>query len=214
MGFSLILVDSHTIVRKGIVNLFNSSISQYEIADDVSNGNDCIEAIKNNKVDIVLLDLLFADMDCFQLFKQIKKINSKIKVVIFTEDKSNTNLIKAYDMDFDGYILKTISFNELLSTLNTISGGVKYIDPDILPTLNKKLLERDIHEELLGKLTKRETQILINVANGFSNKEIAAECNISERTVKNHLSSIFQKIEVADRTQAAVFAIKTNLIQI
>lgn len=214
MGFSLILVDSHTIVRKGIVNLFNSSISQYEIADDVSSGNDCIEAIKNNKVDIVLLDLLFADMDCFQLFKQIKKINSKIKVVIFTEDKSNTNLIKAYDMDFDGYILKTISFNELLSTLNTISGGVKYIDPDILPTLNKKLLERDIHEELLGKLTKRETQILINVANGFSNKEIAAECNISERTVKNHLSSIFQKIEVADRTQAAVFAIKTNLIQI
>lgn len=214
MGFSLILVDSHTIVRKGIVNLFNSSISQYEIADDVSSGNDCIEAIKNNKVDIVLLDLLFADMDCFQLFKQIKKINSKIKVVIFTEDKSNTNQIKAYDMDFDGYILKTISFNELLSTLNTISGGVKYIDPDILPTLNKKLLERDIHEELLGKLTKRETQILINVANGFSNKEIAAECNISERTVKNHLSSIFQKIEVADRTQAAVFAIKTNLIQI
>ena len=88
----------------------------------------------------------------------------------------------------------------------------EYIQPSLIPMLNSKLVNRDIDKEKLASLTKRELEVLIQVAKGMFNKEIAITLNISERTVKNHLSNIFKKIEVSDRTQAAVFAIRNNLI--
>ena len=127
---------------------------------------------------------------------------------------SDSELIKLYQSDYDGYVSKASGLNILVRALDSITRGVRYFDPSVLPRVNKVLLENDNHNNLISKLTKREKQILNCVACGMSNKEIAFECNISERTVKNHLSSIFLKIEVSDRTQAAVFAIRTGLTKL
>ena len=92
--------------------------------------------------------------------------------------------------------------------------GETYIQPSLVPALNSRLVSRDIDKEKINSLTKRELEVLIEVANGLFNKEIATSLNISERTVKNHISNIFKKIDVSDRTQAAVFAIKNDLIKL
>ena len=95
-----------------------------------------------------------------------------------------------------------------------IIGGESYIQPKLIPALNKRLVTRDIDKDKINSLTDRELEVLIQVANGMFNKEIATTLNISERTVKNHVSNIFKKIGVSDRTQAAVFAIKNDIVKI
>ena len=103
---------------------------------------------------------------------------------------------------------------ERRQAINCIMQGETYIQPSLVPALNSRLVSRDIDKEKINSLTKRELEVLIEVANGMFNKEIATSLNISERTVKNHISNIFKKIDVSDRTQAAVFAIKNNLIKL
>jgi DNA-binding NarL/FixJ family response regulator len=122
--------------------------------------------------------------------------------------------MKAIEIGVDGYILKDTESSELKRAIISIFNGETYIQPNLIPAMNNRLINRDIDEIRIKSLTKREMEVLITVANGMSNKEIAANLHISERTVKNHISNIFKKIDVSDRTQAAVFAIKNNLIKL
>ena len=110
--------------------------------------------------------------------------------------------------------LCTVSTNTLTEIFFFLISCSTYIQPSLVPALNSRLVSRDIDKEKINSLTKRELEVLIEVANGLFNKEIATSLNISERTVKNHISNIFKKIDVSDRTQAAVFAIKNNLIKL
>ena len=123
-------------------------------------------------------------------------------------------LMKAIEIGVDGYILKDSESSELKKAINLIIGGESYIQPKLIPALNKRLVTRDIDKDKINSLTDRELEVLIQVANGMFNKEIATTLNISERTVKNHVSNIFKKIGVSDRTQAAVFAIKNDIVKI
>lgn len=123
-------------------------------------------------------------------------------------------LIKAIDIGANGYILKDSGSLELKQAINVIMTDGSYIQPSLLPALNSRLINRDIDKEKLESLTKREIEILTQVAGGMFNKEIANNLDISERTVKNHISNIFKKIDVSDRTQAAVFAIKNNVVKL
>ena len=122
--------------------------------------------------------------------------------------------MKAIEIGVDGYILKDSESSELKKAINLIIGGESYIQPKLIPALNKRLVTRDIDKDKINSLTDRELEVLIQVANGMFNKEIATTLNISERTVKNHVSNIFKKIGVSDRTQAAVFAIKNDIVKI
>ena len=103
---------------------------------------------------------------------------------------------------------------ELKKAINTVANGENYIQPSLIPVLNAKMIDRDKDIVKIESLTKRELEVLKNLSYGMYNKEIAEKLDISERTVKNHISNIFKKIEVTDRTQAAVFAIRNNLITI
>ena len=123
-------------------------------------------------------------------------------------------LIRAVDIGVDGYILKNSGSAELKKAIMSIINGESYIQPDLIPALNSRLVSRNDCMGKIEMLTRRELEVLIFVATGMFNKEIAEKMSISERTVKNHISSIFKKIDVADRTQAAVFAIKNNIVDI
>ena len=122
--------------------------------------------------------------------------------------------MNAVDIGVDGYILKDSEFVELKRAINAVLEGENYIQPSLIPALNSQLVNRDIEKDKIALLTSRELEVLAQVANGMFNKEIATNLNISERTVKNHISNIFKKIDVSDRTQAAVFAIKNNIIKL
>ncbi|MGN0271397.1 MAG: LuxR C-terminal-related transcriptional regulator, partial [Lachnospiraceae bacterium] len=139
---------------------------------------------------------------------------SDIKVLVLTVHNEVEYLLKAVEIGISGYMLKDSNSSELKNAIFSIIEGEDYIQPSLIPMLNSKLLEMDSDKVKLDLLTRREYEVLKLLTEGMFNKEIAMKLNISERTVKNHVSNIFKKIEVTDRTQAAVFAIRCNIVDI
>ncbi len=213
MSIKVMLADDHVLIREGIRQLleFDGSI---EVISEVNDGEECIKELLHVKPDILLLDINMPKMNGVEVLEQIHKKNIGVKVLILTVHNEIEYLIKAIDIGVDGYIVKDSGSAELKKAINCILNGEKYIQPSLIPALNKRLVSRDSDKDKIALLTRRELEVLIQVANGMFNKEIATSLNISERTVKNHISNIFKKIDVNDRTQAAVFAIKNDIIQL
>ena len=213
MSVKVMLTDDHVLMREGIKHLleFDGSVG---VIEEASDGVECLEKLEKVTPDILLLDINMPDMNGIEVLEELKKRNSNIKVLILTVHSEVEYLIRAIDIGANGYILKDSGSAELKQAINTIMNNDSYIQPSLLPALNSRLINRDIDKEKLESLTKRELEILKQVVGGMFNKEIAASLHISERTVKNHLSNIFKKIDVSDRTQAAVFAIRNNIVNL
>lgn len=209
----VMITDDHALIREGIKQLleFDGSIRVIEEAGD---GEDCLNKLRECQPQVLLLDINMPKKTGIDVLEIIKKEKIDVKVLILTVHDEVEYLIKAIDIGVDGYILKDSEIKELKTAIQVLACGESYIQPKLIPTLNKRLIDRDTDKDKLDMLTGREVEVLIQIANGLLNKEIALTLNISERTVKNHVSSIFKKIDVADRTQAAVFAIKNDLIKL
>jgi DNA-binding NarL/FixJ family response regulator len=153
-------------------------------------------------------------MNGLEVLKELKNRKSKLKVLVLTVHNETEYLLKAVDIGINGYVLKDSESAELKKAIFAVNDGETYIQPSLIPALNQKRIERSVDEEKIEALTSRELEVLKLLAVGMYNKEVAEKLEISERTVKNHVSNIFKKLEVTDRTQAAVFAIRNNLIQV
>lgn len=207
------IADDHSLIREGLKQLleFDGSI---EIVGEASNGVECLEKLSESSPEVLLLDINMPEKNGIEVLKQMKEDQSPIKVLILTVHNEMEYLMKAVDIGVDGYILKDSESSELKKAIKAVRNGENYIQPSLIPALNSQLLNRDTDKDKISLLTNRELEVLVQVANGMFNKEIATNLNISERTVKNHISNIFKKIDVSDRTQAAVFAIKNNIIKL
>lgn len=213
MSIKVMITDDHVLMREGIKQLLEFDGSVKVIAE-AADGVECIEKLKTVKPDVLLLDINMPNKNGIEVLQEIKKKKWNIKILILTVHNEIEYLLKAVDIGVDGYILKDSESAELKKAIQHIISGENYIQPSLIPALNSRLVNRDIDKEKIESLTKRELEVLIQVANGMFNKEIAVALDISERTVKNHMSNIFKKIDVNDRTQAAVFAIKNDLIKL
>lgn len=213
MKIRVILADDHVMLREGIKNLLELD-NTIEVVAEANDGIECLKKMDCVDADIILLDINMPNKNGLDTLQEIRKRKKKIKVLILTVHEEVEYLVKAIDLGAEGYILKDSGSVELRKAINTIIKGESYIQPNLIPMLNHYLIHKDEDKEKISFLTKREMEVLIEVAKGNFNKDIALHLNISERTVKNHMVNIFKKIEVADRTQAAVFAIKNNLIKI
>ena len=213
MSIRVMLADDHVLMREGIRQLleFDGSI---EVVAEANDGEECLENLLAVKPQVLLLDINMNKMNGIEVLNEIKNKKIEVKVLILTVHDGVEYLMKAVDLGVDGYIMKDAESSELKKAINVIINGETYIQSKLVPILNNRLVTRDIDKDKIDSLTSRELEVLIQVANGMYNKEIAASLNISERTVKNHLSNIFRKIDVYDRTQAAVFAIKNDLVKI
>lgn len=213
MSIKVMLVDDHMLMREGIRQLleFDGTI---QVIAEASDGEECISKLLDVKPEVLLLDINMPKKNGIEVLEKIKNRNINVKVLILTVHNEIEYLLKAVDIGVDGYILKDSESSELKKAINVLAQGENYIQPSLIPALNSRLVSRDQDKDKLDNLTKRELEVLIQVANGMFNKEIATSLNISERTVKNHISNIFKKIDVNDRTQAAVFAIKNDLIKL
>ncbi len=206
MSIKVMIADDHVLMREGLKQLleFDGSI---KVIAEAANGVECIESLKTIKPEVLLLDINMPNKNGIEVLKEIRENDIDIKVLMLTVHNEVEYLLKAIDIGVDGYILKDSESAELKKAINYVYNGESYIQSSLIPSLNSRLVNRDMDKEKIESLTKRELEVLIQVANGMFNKEIAVILSISERTVKNHISNIFKKIEVSDRTQAAVFEI-------
>ena len=191
MSIKVMIADDHVLMREGIKQLleFDGSI---EVIAEAADGLECLECLKNIEPDVLLLDINMPNKNGIEVLEEIKRNNIDVKVLILTVHNEVEYLLKAVDIGVNGYILKDSELEELKKAINHVNNGESYIQASLIPSLNSRLVNRDVDKEKIDSLTKRELEVLIQVANGMFNKEIAIILSISERTVKNHISNIFK----------------------
>ncbi|MCI9379253.1 MAG: response regulator transcription factor [Eubacterium sp.] len=204
----LLIADHHCMVGEALSCLLESK--EYSIIGNVGNWEDCLKKLTETEkyhVDLLILDLMMPGEHGLELLSRIQE--NRTRVLVLTGQKGLRYFEKAVALGVDGYLLKTCSLIELKKAIEVVVGGGKYVQNTLvtLMELRKRNLEK------MSSLTKRELEVLEYLAFGMYNKEIAIKLEISERTVKNHVANIFKKIKVADRTQAAVFAIRSGLVE-
>lgn len=207
------IADDHSMIREGLKNLLELDGDIQVIAEAVD-GEDCLNKLQVVKPDVLLLDINMPKKNGLEVLKSLKSKKSKLKVLVLTVHNEIEYLMKAVDIGVNGYVLKDSESAELKKAIFTVAEGESYIQPSLIPALNAKMIETNKDAEKIKSLTRRELDVLKLLAVGMYNKEVGKRLEISERTVKNHVSNIFKKLGVTDRTQAAVFAIRNNLVQI
>lgn len=212
-SIKVMIADDHILMREGIKQLLEFD-GKIEVIAEAGNGIECLEILEKVHPDVLLLDINMPIKNGIEVLKNIREKKFNVKVLMLTVHNEVEYLIRAMEMGVDGYIMKDSESAELKRAIYMIINNKQYIQPSLIPALNSRLANRDNEKNKIESLTKREKEVLIQVVDGMSNKEIALNLDISERTVKNHVSNIFKKIDVSDRTQAAVFAIKNNFIRI
>ena len=207
----IIIADDHMMIREGLKQLLELDGTMKVIAE-ANDGEECLNLL-NKKIhpDILLLDINMPKKNGIEVLEYIKQNKIPVKVLILTVHNEVEYLLKAVDIGIDGYLLKDSSYDELKEAIDVIISENTYIQPSLLPALNESMEDYALDKEKIEWLTKRELDVLRLISKGCSNKKISDELTISERTVKNHISHIFRKIDVEDRTQAAVFTIRNKI---
>ncbi|MBF7018325.1 response regulator transcription factor [Staphylococcus sp. 18_1_E_LY] len=204
----IILVDDHHIVRQGLEFLL-STVENLEVIEGFSDGESFLNYIAENELpDIVLLDLVMPNMNGIEITEKLKTTYPQIKILVLTSYIDDEHVISAIDKGADGYEMKDVEPEQLIDSINRVLNGEKIIHPqaqNVIESVNKK-------PHMTNKLSKREIEVLTEMVKGKTNKEIAATLFVSEKTVKTHVSHIFNKLQVTDRTKAAIYAMENKLI--
>lgn len=209
---NVIIADDHSMVREGIKQLLELD-GDIKVIAEAGDGEECLNIIKETPPDVLLLDINMPKMNGLQVMQKIADDDMDIKVLVLTIHNEIEYLLKAVDIGVNGYVLKDSELAVLKSAIFAVHDGETFIQPSLAPLLKERALVQSV-DTVDDGLTKRELEVLKLLAEGLYNKEIAYKLSISEKTVKNHVSSIFKKIKVFDRTQAAVYAIRNNIVEL
>lgn len=210
---SIVIADDHSMIREGLKQLLELE-GDIKVVGEAGDGKQCLEVVRRKKPDVLLLDINMPEMNGLQVLEELKMQKMDVKVLILTIHNEIEYLLKAVDIGIKGYVLKDSESSLLKKAIYQVYKGDMFIQPALAPLLRQSLAKKKKGEKDQNALTKREIQVLKLLAEGMYNREIGEQLFISEKTVKNHVSSIFKKINVTDRTQAAVYAIKNNIVEI
>ena len=210
---NVLIADDHSLIRQGLKQILELEKDMVVIAQ-ASNGNEAVQMAKECKPDIILMDINMPGANGLQAIKEIKQEKLDSRVIVLTIHEDREYLFKTLQMGAEGYVLKDAEPSVLIEAIRNVYAGQSYIQPNMTMELVKEfnrvtLHEKEKHDE--NNLTSREIEVLELIAEGMINKEIAKKLYISEKTVKNHVSNIFRKLNVSDRTQAAIYAFKHNI---
>jgi DNA-binding NarL/FixJ family response regulator len=198
----VLVVDDHVIVRTGLEQLLATTES-VELVGFAADGRAAVAAVEQHRPDVVLMDLSMPVMDGVEATRQIARQWPAVKVVILTSFSEQQRVLAALDAGAEGYVLKHADPEQILAAIDAVHRGGAPIDPQVARVL---LDAKRVGAADQGALTDREAEVLLLVRSGLANKQIARRLGISERTVKAHLTKIFQALGVSDRTQAALWA--------
>jgi NarL family two-component system response regulator LiaR len=210
---TVVIVDDHGIVRKGLQTYLNL-MDDITVVAEAGNGVEALAQVRRHTPDVVLMDLVMPEMDGIEATRRIRQLSPSTKVIVlssFTDDEKVFSAIKAGAI---GYLLKDISPEDLASAIRAVMRGKTQLHPDIAQKLMKQFIDpKDPNEVISEDLTPREIEVLRLLAQGMSNAELANALYISEKTVKTHVSNILGKLNLNDRTQAAIYAYKHGLAE-
>lgn len=212
MSIRILLVDDHEVVRRGL-RAFLSELDDFTILDDVASAKQAISIVEEHVPDVVLMDLVMAEMDGVEATKRIKDISPQTRVVVLTSYHSDDHIFPALQAGATSYMLKDSSMTELADAIRLAARGEAVLHPRIASRVIQEMQSDNTADNNPSfELTGREMEILRLIADGKSNQKIASELVISPNTVKGHVSNILSKLQVKDRTQAAVFAWRNGIV--
>ncbi|MGH9604361.1 MAG: response regulator [Terracidiphilus sp.] len=199
----VLVVEDHSMVRQGLVALLKV-VEGLEVVGEAADGMEAIEQIHKHRPDITLIDLRLPRLSGVEVIQRIRAAEPKARFIVLTTYDGDEDIYRALKAGAKAYLLKGMTSAELIATIRTVYAGKSHIPPAIA----ERLAERMGAEEL----TAREFDVLEQIVDGKSNKEIGAELDISEATVKTHINSLLGKLGVTDRTQAATAAIRRGIV--
>ena len=204
----VLIVDDHPVVREGL-RAFLELHEDLEVVGEAADGVEALEKVGQLVPDVVLMDLVMPRMDGIITIRQIRDLSPSTRILVLTSFSENDKVFPAIKAGAHGYLMKDIRPVELAESIRSVYKGESSLHSEIAKKLMDQLAQDE--EAAEDELTLRETEVLRLIARGHSNKEIAAALIISEKTVKTHVSNILQKLHLADRTQAALYAVRQKI---
>jgi NarL family two-component system response regulator LiaR len=207
----LLIVDDHAVVRQSMRFLLDQE-PDIEVVGEAAGGAAALSLAAATHPAVALLDLFLPDIDGIEVLKRLRAQDPGIHVVILTSAADDSLLLAALDAGATSYLPKTAEIGEVLATIRAAALGQSTLPPRITARLVHAVRQRDRDIGPLHRLTPRERDVLAALAQGLSNRDIARTLRISEETVKTHVSSILAKLGLADRTQAAIYALRHGIV--
>lgn len=210
---NVLIADDHPIVRQGLKQILELE-SDIVVVAQASNGSEAVKLTKEVKPDVILMDINMPGTNGLQAIKELKEEKVPSRIIVLTIHEDREYLFKTLQMGAEGYVLKDAEPSVLINAIRSVNNGQSFIQPNLTKELVREFNRVTLHEKEKtedNNLTSREVEVLGLIAEGMINKEIAKQLYISEKTVKNHVSNIFKKLDVSDRTQAAIYAFKHNI---
>lgn len=211
----IVLADDHRLFRDGLRRLLELE-TDVSIVGEATNGEEAVSTILATNPDIVLLDINMPKLSGAEVIKRVRSftdrhISSKFVAITAYDDDDHVSSLTG--IGISGYILKTSSMTDLMSALRAIQGGETYVDPKVAGRLLTSFQKHREEQDVVALLTNRERDVLYWLSQGFNNAEIAEKMVLSEKTVKNHVSHLLKKLNLNDRTKAAVLAWRLGLVK-
>jgi len=216
MGIKVLIVDDHALLREGLAKILSLD-EDLEIIGEAGRGEEAVNLARRLNPDVVLMDINMPGLNGIEATKLIKAELPRIGIIALTIHDDEEYIFELVRAGVSGYVLKDIQPERLIAAIKDVAQGKSVIHPDITAKLLgefNRLSKRKARPTSFDDLTERELDVLELIAKGMANRDIAQRLFISEKTVKNHITNIFRKLNVDDRTQAALYAIKNKLVNL
>jgi NarL family two-component system response regulator LiaR len=216
---SVLIVDDHAMVRQGL-QTFLMLHKDIEVIGEAANGLEALKQAEQHRPDVVLMDLVMPELDGIEATRRIRALNPETQVLALTSFIEDEKVFSAIEAGALGYLLKDVSPDDLVQAIRAAHRGEAQLHPEVTKKLMSRVAARtrqpksappETRKPGSEELTERELEVLRLIATGLSNREIAQTLTIAEKTVKTHVSNILSKLHLADRTQAAIYALQEGL---
>lgn len=206
----LMLADDHRMLREGL----RRSMTErgFQVVGEARDGAEAVELAAALRPDVILMDVTMPEMDGVEATRQIKARYPEIRIVMLTMHADQDVLAEAIRAGANGYLVKDCSTDEISSAIEAVAGGETALSPRLAASMLAEVRRGDVGGEPDRVITRREEEVLQLIANGCSTPEVAEQLYISQKTVKNHLASIYQKLDARDRTQAVLAAVRMGIV--
>jgi NarL family two-component system response regulator LiaR len=206
----ILVVDDQNVVRDGVVTMLSFQ-SDFEVVGEAENGVQAVEFARESNPDVVLLDMVMPLQDGLTTISKLKELTPNIRILVLTSFAESDLVYQAIKAGALGYLLKDATRLQLVQSIRDVAAGKAFIHPSIAMKVIQEYDETDAQGMMVEALTQRELETLRLIARGYSNQEIALFLHVHERTIAKYVSSVLKKLQVSNRTQAALYAVRNGL---